>query len=83
MTRQSGAASMIVFIGVFLVATFAVSQLTLQIPRFLQGYMTLGDLLVSGVCLVVLVGSIVVLGRIIYASELASGRVKRRLRFFE
>ena len=81
--RRLGAVSMILFIGTFLTATFAVSQLTPQIPRFLQGYMSLEDLLVSTVYLVVLLASIFLLGRIIYASELASGRVKRRVRILE
>jgi len=74
---------MIAFIGVFLIATFAVSQLTPQIPRFLQGGMSPADLLVSTGYLAVLLVSIAVLGRIIYTSELAAGRVKRRVRLFE
>ena len=83
MPRRIGAASMIAFIGVFLIATFAVSQLTPQIPRFLQGNMSPADLLVSTGYLAVLLASIAVLGRIIYASEVAAGRVKRRVKLFE
>ncbi len=74
---------MIAFIGAFIIATFAVSQLTPQIPRFLQGSMSPADLLVSTGYLAVLLVSIAVLGRIIYTSELAAGRVKRRVKLFE
>ncbi len=83
MPKRVGAASMIAFIGAFIIATFAVSQLTPQIPRFLQGSMSPADLLVSTGYLAVLLVSIAVLGRIIYTSELAAGRVKRRVKLFE
>ena len=83
MPRLVGAASMVAFVGVFLIATFAISQLTPQIPRLLQGNMSPADLLVSTGYLLLLLVSIAVLSRIIYASELAAGRVKRRVKLFE
>lgn len=80
---RAGAASMIAFIVLFFVATFAVSQLTPQVTRILQGRMSPADMLVATGYLAVLLVSIVVLGRIIYANELAAGRVKRRVKLFE
>jgi len=83
LTRHGGVASMGAFIAVFLIATFAISQLLSLIPRALQGALPTTDALIGTGYLAVVVVSIVVLGRLIYASELAAGRVKRRVKLFE
>ncbi len=74
---------MAAFIVIFLIATFAVSQLLSLVPRALQGTIPPTDALIGTGYLAVVVVSIVLLGRLIYASELAAGRVKRRVKLFE
>ena len=83
MTKHAGVLSMLAFIIVFIIATFAVSQLTSLAPRALQGAASGLDLLIGFGYVVVTVVSVVVLGRMIYSSERAAGRVKRRVRLFE
>lgn len=83
MARQGGVASMFAFIVVFLIATFAISQLLSLIPRALQGTLPTADALIGTGYLAVVLVSILLLGRLIYASELAAGRVKRRVKLFE
>jgi hypothetical protein len=74
---------MFTFIIVFVIATYAVSQLTSLAPRLLQGTASGPDLLIGLGYAAVTVASVLVLGRMIYSSERAAGRVKRRVRFFE
>ena len=74
---------MFAFIVIFLIATFAISQLLSLVPRALQGTMPPTDAMIGAGYLVVVLVSIVLLGRLIYASELAAGRVKRRVKLFE
>jgi hypothetical protein len=74
---------MFAFIIVFLIATYAASQLMSLAPRALQGFASGLDLLIGFGYLVVTVVSVLALGRMIYSSERAAGRVKRRVRFFE
>jgi hypothetical protein len=74
---------MLAFIIVFVIATYAVSQLTMLAPRALQGAASGTDLLIGFGYAVVTVVSVLVLGRMIYSSERAAGRVKRRVKFFE
>jgi len=74
---------MFAFIAVFLIATYAVSQVTLLVPRALQGSLYAPEALVGLGYLVVALVSILILGRMIYSTERASGRVKRRVKFFE
>ena len=74
---------MFVFIIVFVIATYAVSQLTSLAPRALQGAASGPDLLIGFGYAIVTVVSILVLGRMIYSSERTAGRVKRRVKFFE
>jgi hypothetical protein len=83
LARHTGLLSMFSFITVFAIATYAVSQLTSLAPRVLQGAASGSDLVIGfGYAIVTLV-SVLILGRIIYSSERAVGRVKRRVRFFE
>jgi len=71
------------FIVVFVIATYAISQLTLLVPRMLAATATELDLLIGLGYTAVTVVSILVLGRMTYLSERQAGRVKRRIRFFE
>ena len=71
------------FIIAFVIATYSISQLMLLAPRALQGAVSGSDLMIGLGYLVVTVTSVLVLGRMIYSSERAAGRVKRRVRFFE
>ena len=83
MPKHIGVLSMFAFIIVFVIATYAVSQLTSLAPRLLQGAASVPDLLIGLGYAVVTVVSVLVLGRMIYSSERIAGRVKRRLRFLE
>ena len=74
---------MVVFIAVFLIATYAVSQLVMLAPRVLRGAASSPELLFGVGYFVVAALSVLILGRMIYSSERAAGRVKRRVRFFE
>jgi hypothetical protein len=81
--KHAGVLTMFGFIIVFVIATYSISQLTLLVPRALQGAASGSDLLIGFGYVVVTVVSVLVLGRMIYSSERAAGRVKRRVRFFE
>ena len=83
MSKRTGIFWMFAFIVVFLIATFAVSQLTSLTPRVLRGAATTPDVLIGVGYLAVTVVSILILGRMIYSSERNAGRVKRRLRLLE
>lgn len=83
MPERSRALWMFAFITVFMIGTYAVSQLTLLVPRILGGTMYAAEVLVGIGYSAVALFSILVLGRMIYSSERAAGRVKRRVRFFE
>jgi hypothetical protein len=83
LAKYAGVLSMFSFIIVFVIATYAVSQLTSLAPRVLQGAASGPDLLIGFGYAIVTVVSVLILGRIIYSSERAAGRVKRRVRFFE
>ena len=83
MAKHAGVLSMFAFIIVFVIATYAVSQLTSLAPRVLQGAASVPDLLIGFGYVVVTVVSVLILGRMIYSSERTAGRVKRRVRFFE
>jgi len=83
LSKRVGVLWMFVFFVVFLIATFAVSQLTSLAPRVLRGVASAPDVLVGVGYLVVTVLSVLILGRIIYSSERSAGRVRRRVRFFE
>jgi len=83
LAKHAGLFSMFSFIIVFVIATYAVSQLTSLAPRTFQGTASGPDLLIGFGYTVVAVTSVLVLGRMIYSSERAAGRVKRRVRFFE
>lgn len=74
---------MFAFIVVFVIATYAVSQLTSLAPRALQGVASAQDLLIGLGYLVVTVLSVLILGRMIYSSERTAGRVRRRVKLFE
>jgi len=74
---------MFAFIIVFVITTYAVSQLTMLAPRALQGAASGPDLLIGFGYAIVTVVSVLVLGRMIYSSERTAGRVKRRVKFFE
>jgi hypothetical protein len=74
---------MLAFIIVFVIATYAISQLTSLAPRALQGFASGPDMLFGIGYLVVTAVSVLILGRIIYSVERTTGRVKRRIRFFE
>ena len=81
--KRIGVLSMFAFIAVFVIATYAISQLTLLAPRMLQAAASGPDLLIGLGYAAVTVVSILILGRMIYSSERTAGRVKRRIRFFE
>jgi hypothetical protein len=74
---------MAAFIVTFVIATYAVSQLTLLAPRLLRGAGSTSDALIGVGYLAVTVVSILFLGRMIYSSERSAGRVKRRVKLFE
>jgi len=74
---------MLAFVAVFLIATYAVSQLTSLAPRVMQGSTSALDLLLGVSYLAVTLVSVLVLGRMIYSSERAAGRVRRRVKMFE
>ncbi len=81
--RRSGLLWMFVFVVVFLIATYAISQVTSLLPRVLQGALSVTDALI-GICYVVVaVFSILILGRMIYSAELLAGRVRKRVKLFE
>jgi len=81
--KPRGALSMLAFIVMFLIATFAVSQLTSIAPHLLQGDVSRGDLVIGLGYAISTIAAILVLGRMIYSSERSAGRVKRRVPFFE
>jgi hypothetical protein len=81
--RSKGVFPMLAFVAVFLIATYAVSQLTSLAPRVLQGTLSPPDVLLGTAYLAVTVFSVIILGRMIYLSERAAGRVKRRIKLFE
>jgi len=83
MLKHVGVLWMFGFVAVFLIATFAVSQLTSLAPRVLQGVASAPDVLIGVGYLVVTVISVLILGRMIYFSERSAGRVRRRVRLFE
>jgi len=83
MSKHVGVLRMFGFVAVFLIATFAVSQLTSLAPRVLQGAASATALLIGLGYLVVTVISVLILGRMIYFSERSAGRVRRRVRLFE
>jgi hypothetical protein len=83
MGKRTSVLAMFGFISVFVIATYSISQLTLLAPRALQGAASGSDLLIGLGYVVVTLASVLVLGRMIYSSERAAGRVKRRVRFFE
>jgi len=74
---------MFAFFAVFLIATYALSQLTSLAPRVLQGSVNPPDVLVGIGYVAVTSFSVLILGRMIYSSERAAGRVKRRVKLFE
>jgi hypothetical protein len=74
---------MLAFVTAFLIATFAVSQLTSLAPRIVQGVASTPEVLIGVGYLAVATLSVLILGRIIYASERSAGRVKRRVKVFE
>jgi len=74
---------MFMFLAVFLIATYAVSQLTSLAPRVIQGSVDAPDVLVGIGYFAVTSSSVLILGRMIYSSERAAGRVKRRVKLFE
>ena len=81
--RLVGALLMLAFIVVFVIATYAISQLTLLVHRVLAAAASELDILIGLGYSAVTVFSILVLGRMTYLSERQAGRVKRRIRFFE
>jgi len=81
--RYSGMMWMLAFIVVFLIATYAVSQLTSLAPRVMQRSAFAPDLLMGVGYLAVTLVSVLILGRMIYSSERAAGRVRRRVKMFE
>jgi hypothetical protein len=83
MSKRVGVLWMFGFVVVFLIATFAVSQLTSLAPRVLQGAASPPDVLIGVGYLVVTVTSVLILGRMIYSTERSAGRVRRRVRLFE
>jgi hypothetical protein len=83
LAKHAGLSSMFFFIIVFVIATYAVSQLTSLAPRALQGAASGPDLLIGFGYAIVTVVSVLILGRMIYSGERTAGRVKRRVRFFE
>jgi len=83
MSKYSGMMWMLAFVVVFLIATYAVSQLTSLVPRMLRGTAPAPDMLIGVAYLAVTVLSVLILGRMIYSSERAAGRVRRRVKMFE
>jgi hypothetical protein len=83
MSKRVGVLWMLGFVVVFLIATFAVSQLTSLATRVLQGAAPAPDVLIGVGYLVVTVVSVLILGRMVYLSERSAGRVRRRVRLFE
>jgi len=83
LSKRVGVLWMFVFITVFIIATYSISQLTSLAPRALQGAASTSDALIGGGFLVVTVISVLILSRMIYSSERTSGRVKRRVKFLE
>jgi len=83
LAKHAGVSMMFAFIIVFVIATYAVSQLMSLAPRALQGVASGPDLLIGFGYVLVTVVSVLVLGRMIYSSERTAGRVKRRVRIFE
>ena len=83
MAKRAGVLMMFAFMIVFVIATYAASQLMSLAPRALQGFASGPDLLIGFGYLVVTVVSVLVLGRMIYSTERSAGRVKRRVRIFE
>lgn len=83
MSKHAGVLWMGVFIVAFLIATYAVSQLTMLAPRALQGAISAPDALIGIGYLAVTILSVLILGRMIYASERRAGRVRRRVKLFE
>jgi len=83
LANRVGVLWMFAFIAVFLIATYAVSQVTSVVPRALRGSLYAPEALVDLGYLVVTLLSVLILGRMIYSSERAAGRVKRRVKFFE
>jgi hypothetical protein len=74
---------MLAFLIVFVIATYAVSQLTTLAPLFLGGTASGSEVLIGLGYFIVTAASVLILGRMIYLSERGAGRVKRRVRFFE
>lgn len=83
MPKVAGLLWVVAFIVVFLVATYAVSQLTSLAPRVIRGTAYPPDMLLGIGYLAVTVFSLVILSRMLYSGERAAGRVKRRVRFLE
>ena len=83
MPKYSGMMWMLAFVAVFLIATYAVSQLTSLAPRVMHGSASAADLLIGVGYLAVTLVSVLILGRMIYSSERAAGRVRRRVKMFE
>jgi len=75
--------SMVAFIAVFLIATYAVSQLTVLAPKVIRGAASSPELLIGAGYLAVAALSVLILGRMIYSSERAAGRVRRKVKMFE
>ena len=83
MSKRAGVLWMFVFIAVFVIATYSISQLTSLAPRALQGAASMLDALVGVGYFVVTLVSVLILSRMVYSSERRSGRVKRRVKFLE
>jgi hypothetical protein len=83
LAKRAGVSIMFAFITVFVIATYAVSQLMSLAPQALQGVASGPDLVIGFGYVAVTVVSVLVLGRMIYSSERTAGRVKRRVRIFE
>lgn len=83
MSRRVGMFWMAAFVVAFVIATYAVSQLTSLAPQLLRGAASARDALIGVGYLAVTVVSVLVLGRMIYSSERSAGRVKRRVKLFE
>jgi len=74
---------MLAFVAAFLIATFAVSQLTSVAPRVVQGTASSSEALIGLGYLAVASLSVLILGRMMYSIERNAGRVKRRVKLFE
>jgi len=83
MTKHTGLLSMLAFMVTFVVATYAVSQLTTLAPHLLRGAASASEVLIGLGYFVVTTVSVLILGRMLYSSERTAGRVKRRVGFFE